>query len=420
MASETTTEHSPVPLGPQRTPEQEMAEKGAGVAPASELAIEDINPLNAHLFREHRWHDYFARLRAEDPVHFNELETSGRYWSLTKYEHVREVDGDAKRFSSAKGITLGLRVEDMVPEQRRLNPFISMDPPTHTEQRKTVRGVSAPSNLRNLEPIIRERTIAVLDSLPEGETFDWVDTVSIELTTNLLATLFDFPWEDRRMLTRWSDIVFAIPEPGGVVESIEQKRDELTECVRYFETLWEDRRVNPGHDLVSMLVHGDATSHMPTIAHLGNLLLLIVGGNDTTRNTMSGSVSPTLCPRWCPRSSAGRPRCRTCDAPQPATPKSAASRFAKTTSCSCGISRRTATKTSSTMPRRSTSCGPTPIVTCHSATASTSAWEAAWQSSSCALSGKRSSSASNASKCRPSPAAPSPPSSTATPTCQYR
>jgi len=290
MASETTTEHSPVPLGPQRTPEQEMAEKGAGVAPASELAIEDINPLNAHLFREHRWHDYFARLRAEDPVHFNELETSGRYWSLTKYEHVREVDGDAKRFSSAKGITLGLRVEDMVPEQRRLNPFISMDPPTHTEQRKTVRGVSAPSNLRNLEPIIRERTIAVLDSLPEGETFDWVDTVSIELTTNLLATLFDFPWEDRRMLTRWSDIVFAIPEPGGVVESIEQKRDELTECVRYFETLWEDRRVNPGHDLVSMLVHGDATSHMPTIAHLGNLLLLIVGGNDTTRNTMSGSV----------------------------------------------------------------------------------------------------------------------------------
>ncbi len=165
-----------------------------------------------------------------------------------------------------------------------------MDPPRHTEQRGTVRSVAAPKNLRNLEPLIRERTVAVLESLPEGETFDWVDTVSIELTTMMLATLFDFPFEDRRKLTRWSDIVFAIPEPGGIVESQEQKRDELLECVRYFEKLWDMRRQEPGEDLVSMLVHGDATKDMPTLAHLGNLLLLIVGGNDTTRNTMSGSV----------------------------------------------------------------------------------------------------------------------------------
>ena len=153
-----------------------------------------------------------------------------------------------------------------------------------------MRGVSAPSNLRNLEPLIRERTVNVLDSLPEGETFDWVDTVSIELTTLLLATLFDFPLEDRRKLTRWSDIVFAVPEPGGVVETQQQKIDELMECVAYFEGLWAERRENPGFDLVSMLANGEATKDMPTLAHLGNLLLLIVGGNDTTRNTMSGSV----------------------------------------------------------------------------------------------------------------------------------
>ena len=172
----------------------------------------------------------------------------------------------------------------------RTQSFIAMDPPTHTEQRKTVRGVSAPSNLRNLEPTIRERTIAVLDSLPEGETFDWVDKVSIELTTYLLASLFDFPLDDRRKLTRWSDIVFAVPEPGGVVETLQQKFDELFEMVAYFEGLWEERRKNPGHDLVSMLAHGEATKDIPTLAHMGNLLLLIVGGNDTTRNTMSGSI----------------------------------------------------------------------------------------------------------------------------------
>ena len=290
--TEETSDETGWPQGEFRTPEMEMAEKGADVPAADALPLDEINPLNAHLFREDRWHDHFARLRAEDPVHFNELETAGRYWSITKYDDVRAVDGDWQTFSSSQGITLGLQVGTELQQSMvaRVTPFIAMDPPEHTQQRKTVRGISAPSSLRNLEPQIRERTITVLDSLPEGETFDWVDTVSIELTTLLLATLFDFPLDDRRKLTRWSDIVFAIPQPGGIVESQTQRRDELLECVAYFERLWEERRENPGFDLVSMLVHGEATKDMPTAAHLGNLLLLIVGGNDTTRNTMSGSV----------------------------------------------------------------------------------------------------------------------------------
>ena len=274
------------------TPEMEMAEKGRNAPGAYDVPIDEVNPLNAHLFLEDRWQEHFARLRAEDPVHFNELETSGRYWSITKYDDVRAVDGDWETYSSASGITLGLSVEKMQGEAlpQQLTPFIAMDPPTHTEQRKTVRGVSAPSNLRNIEPMIRERTAALLDSLPEDEAFDWVDTVSIELTTLMLATLFDFPMEDRRKLTRWSDIVFAIPGPGGVVETQQQKIDELFECVAYFEKLWDERRGQAGFDLVTMLANGEHTKDMSAFEHLGNLLLLIVGGNDTTRNTMTGSV----------------------------------------------------------------------------------------------------------------------------------
>ena len=275
-----------------RTPEMEMAELGEGVPGAADLDIADINPANPHLFKEERWQEHFARLRAEDPVHFNEIETAGRYWSITKYDDVRAVDGDWETFSSAKGITLGLRelAQADSGDGSPIQTFIAMDPPTHTEQRKTVRSVSAPSNLRNIEPMIRERTAALLDSLPEGEEFDWVDTVSIELTTLMLATLFDFPMEDRRLLTRWSDIVFAIPEPGGIVETQQQKIDEFMECVAYFGRLWDERRGGDGFDLVTMLANGEDTKHMSPFEQLGNLLLLIVGGNDTTRNTMTGSV----------------------------------------------------------------------------------------------------------------------------------
>ena len=275
-----------------RTPEQEQAEKGRNVAPASELALEDINPLNAHLFRENRWQDYFARLRKEDPIHLNELESAGRYWSITKYEDIKTVSSDPETFCSGEGISIGFRPGNEPPNMFPAStpPFISQDGPGHDEQRKTVQPSVAPRHLIKLEPIIRERTCRVLDSLPDGETFDWVDTVSIELTTMMLATLFDFPFEDRRKLTRWSDIVFAIPEPGGVVETQQQKRDEMMECVEYFTRLWDERRKNPGDDLVSMLAHGEATKHLSAANHLGNLLLLIVGGNDTTRNTMSGSV----------------------------------------------------------------------------------------------------------------------------------
>ncbi|MBS03275.1 MAG: cytochrome P450 [Gammaproteobacteria bacterium] len=275
-----------------RTPEQEQAALGANVPGAYDMAVEDINPVNAHLFKEDRWQEVFERLRAEDPVHFNEISSAGRYWSLTRYADIKKVDADWQTFSSARGISLGFPVGQEPPQSpfSGSSPFISQDPPSHDEQRKTVAGVVAPPNLAKLEPLIRERTRMVLDSLPDDEPFDWVDTVSIELTTMMLATLFDFPFEDRRKLTRWSDVVFAIPEPGGIVETQDQKREEFMECVQYFARLWEERRVKPGNDLVSMLVHGEATKDMAAAEHLGNLLLLIVGGNDTTRNTMSGSI----------------------------------------------------------------------------------------------------------------------------------
>ena len=257
---------------------------------AADLALEDINPVWNRLFAENRMLDYFERLRREDPVHFNESEVAGRYWSLTRYKEIKAVDTDHKNFSSAHGITLGFPIDQPLPEGALdVSMFIAMDQPKHDVQRKTVSPVVSTRNLAGMEALIRERTCEVLDSLPEGETFDWVDTVSIELTTRMLATLFDFPYEDRAKLTRWSDVATAVPG-GGVIDTEEQRREELIECLVCFTQIWEDRKKNPTGDLVSMLAHGEETKDMEPMEFLGNLILLIVGGNDTTRNSMSGGV----------------------------------------------------------------------------------------------------------------------------------
>jgi cytochrome P450 len=256
------------------------------------VPIEDINVIDGRLFEEDLHWAHFARLRDEDPVHLNELPATGRYWSITKFEDIMFIDKNHDMFSSAHGIAIGPRVDaELNSEDLNLSMFIAMDPPKHDLQRATVSGVVAPPNLAKMESIIRERAGKILDDLPRGETFNWVDKVSIELTTQMLATLFDFPFEDRRMLTRWSDVATAAPGTG-VVESEEQRRTELLECLAYFTKLWNERAqmTEPGSDLISMLAHGKDTKDMQPFEFLGNLILLIVGGNDTTRNSMSAGV----------------------------------------------------------------------------------------------------------------------------------
>ena len=254
------------------------------------IPLERIDVSNPDLFLHDAWRPYFKRLRAEAPVHYCTQSLFGPYWSVTRFKDIQHVDTNHQIFSSQPTIVLGDAPEDFL-----LNPgFIAMDPPGHDEQRQTVQSVVAPANLMRLEPLIRERVSAILDQLPLGEEFDWVDRVSIELTTQMLATLFDFPWEDRRKLTCWSDMATAGPRQSGAGNiSEEQWRSTMMECLDYFTVLWNER-VNkvPGErlDLITMLAHGEATRNMTPLEYLGNLILLIVGGNDTTRTSISGGV----------------------------------------------------------------------------------------------------------------------------------
>ena len=257
----------------------------AATSPAWSTPLDAIDVSNPVLFQKNTHWDYFRRLRNEDPVHLGYSPLFGPYWSITRFRDIMAIDGDHQAFSSEPGITLADRPLDF-----QTTNFIAMDPPKHDVQRKTVQGVVAPTNLARLEGTIRERAALILDSLPVGETFDWVDRVSIELTTQMLATIFDFPFEDRRKLTHWSDMATSGALSGGPTPE-PVRRAALLECLDYFTRL-RDQRVHepPKADLLSMLAHGQDTRDMPPMEFLGNLILLIVGGNDTTRNSISGGV----------------------------------------------------------------------------------------------------------------------------------
>ncbi|WP_421931079.1 cytochrome P450 [Phenylobacterium sp.] len=255
-------------------------------AKAYATPLELLDPAQPELFRNDAHWPVFERLRKEDPVHYTAEHEFGPYWSVTKYNDIMAVDTNHEVFSSEGGITIANQTAGEGP----LPMFIAMDPPKHDVQRKTVSPVVSPMNLAILEPLIRERAAKILDSLPIGEEFDWVDKVSMELTAMTLATLFDMPQEDRRKLTYWSDVVTAAPGQG-LIDTIEQKMEIFVEYHAYFTKLWNERvNAPPKGDLISMLAHGEATRNMEPREYFGNIVLLTVGGNDTTRNTISGSV----------------------------------------------------------------------------------------------------------------------------------
>ncbi|MDQ4087198.1 MAG: cytochrome P450 [Pseudomonadota bacterium] len=264
-----------------------MATSASPPTPAASL--EPIDVSRPELWKEHRIGPLFARLRDEDPVHFCPHSEFGPYWSVTRHADIMQVEALAHIFSSSYtlgGITIlgegkPLWGSDLLPM------FIAMDRPQHTGQRRAVAPAFTPSEMARLAPSIRERTASLVDALPVGETFDWVDRVSIELTTQMLAVLFDFPWEERRKLTYWSDWAGDLqaaldPELGPKRLSI------MWECAAFFTELWKARQgEEPRPDLISRMIHSEATRDMTPQEYLGNLILLIVGGNDTTRNSMS-------------------------------------------------------------------------------------------------------------------------------------
>ncbi len=282
----------------QRMSNQEALEKWAidvNVDPYS-IPLEALDPAHPSLFEFNKFAPYFDRLRAEDPLHYTPESMFGPYWSATSFNDIMYIDSHHELFSSdidKGGIRMGGRPTEQPASDSPfyLPMFIMQDPPKHDDQRKVVAPSFTPKRLQELRGLIQERAANILDNLPRNTEFNWVREVSVELTGQMLATIFDVPQEDRHKLIHWSDTVENLGNPD-FFETPEEGFQELWKCFEYFDAIWKERGAakNPGDDLISTLAHGEATKNMTPNEFLGNMLLLIVGGNDTTRNSISGGV----------------------------------------------------------------------------------------------------------------------------------
>lgn len=259
-----------------------MRDSDTGTAPEQNYAIGD-----PAMFRDDAWRPLFARLRAEDPVHWSAQGRTGPFWSVMRHDDILTVDSDHERFSAS--LEHGGVMLDRRPAMRH---FHQMDPPEHGVRRKALAPAVGGDNLKRLEELLRLQARRILAELPTDSDFDWVERVSVELTSMMLATLFGLPQEERHALVRRSDMLTAdLDDPDTPFGEEAERNAAVAGFFSDMLMLWRRRRRAPeGEDVVSTMARSEAMRALPLAEISATLALMLFAANDTSRNAMSGGV----------------------------------------------------------------------------------------------------------------------------------
>lgn len=248
------------------------------------------------LYQDRAPYDVFARLRREEPVYWNPETDGPGFWALTRHADIVEVSKRADLFSSAYE-NGGHRIfnENEVGltgagESAIGIPFISRDPPIHTRYRKFVMPALAPNRLGDIEARIDERVGALLAKVPLGEKVDIVPLLSAPLPLLTLAELLGVPSEMWAKLHGWTNAFVGEDDPE-FRRSPESMAETLGEFFAFARELFDARRAAPGNDVASLLANAEIDGvPVPFSDFVGNLILVLVGGNETTRNSLSHTL----------------------------------------------------------------------------------------------------------------------------------
>jgi linalool 8-monooxygenase len=249
------------------------------------------------LYQARAPHDVFARLRREAPVYWNPEADGPGFWALTRHADIVQVSRQPELFSSAHE-NGGHRIfnENEVGLASAGDaaigvPFISRDPPSHGEYRKFVLPALTPNRLEGIEARISQRCAALLDRIPLGETVDIVPLLSAPLPLLTLADLLGVSFDLEPKLFEWTNAFVGEDDPD-FRKSPEALAATLGEFFAFTQDLFENRRAQPGLDVATLLANATIDGEpIPFKEFVANLILVLVGGNETTRNSLSHTIA---------------------------------------------------------------------------------------------------------------------------------